>query len=61
LKKLETLNLDSTKAKVEEALKQTISEKETTNNLTLTKCFGLYNRAFRNFETVQHKGAFKPI
>ena len=63
LKKLEALNLDSkAKSKVEEALKQTISEKETTKeSITSGKVLlDFTTEQYRNFEAVFNniKGAF---
>lgn len=66
LKKLEALNLDSkAKSKVEEALKQTISEKKIIKQSSTGKILLDYTtEQFRNFEAVLNniKGAFfKPI
>ncbi|MDI5950276.1 DNA sulfur modification protein DndD [Flavobacterium yafengii] len=63
LKKLEALNLDSkTKSKVEEALKETISEKETTKQSSSSDkvLLDYTTEQFRNFEAVFNniKGAF---
>lgn len=63
LKNLESLSLDAiSKAKVEEALNQTLSEKETTKNSTNSGAILLdfSEEQFRNFEAVLNniKGAF---
>jgi DNA sulfur modification protein DndD len=63
LKKLEALNIDSnTKAKVKEVLKQTVSEKEITNQTIASGkvLLDFTTEQFRNFEAVFNniKGAF---